>query len=410
MHATIIVGTNLHPMPKVDPDIETFARIKVIGVGGSGSNAVNHMVNCKVGGVEFIAINTDSQDLHNSQANKKIHIGKNITHGLGAGANPDIGKRAAEETIEQLQSAVKGANMVFIAFGAGGGTGTGAAPIVAKVAKESGALTVGVVTKPFYFEGAQRMRAAESGIEELRKNVDALIMIPNDRLLGIIDKNTTMRSAFAMCDDILRQAVEGISDLIITPGDINLDFADIRSVMHEAGSALMGIGSASGENRAVEAAKMAINSPLLDLSIEGAHGVLFAIAGGEDLTLMEAQDAAKVITESVHKDAKIIFGTISDSRLKKNEIKITVIATGFPQLGDIRTSEVTTDTTPETPKPDDATNEDAPQRVIFNKQKGEEKKSDPTPIIDDEAPEEKTQDSEEEWSSVPVFLRRSRLK
>ncbi|MDP3989393.1 MAG: cell division protein FtsZ [bacterium] len=397
-------------MPKVDPDIETFARIKVIGVGGSGSNAVNHMVNCKVGGVEFIAINTDSQDLHNSQANKKIHIGKNITHGLGAGANPDIGKRAAEETIEQLQSAVKGANMVFIAFGAGGGTGTGAAPIVAKVAKESGALTVGVVTKPFYFEGAQRMRAAESGIEELRKNVDALIMIPNDRLLGIIDKNTTMRSAFAMCDDILRQAVEGISDLIITPGDINLDFADIRSVMHEAGSALMGIGSASGENRAVEAAKMAINSPLLDLSIEGAHGVLFAIAGGEDLTLMEAQDAAKVITESVHKDAKIIFGTISDSRLKKNEIKITVIATGFPQLGDIRTSEVTTDTTPETPKPDDATNEDAPQRVIFNKQKGEEKKSDPTPIIDDEAPEEKTQDSEEEWSSVPVFLRRSRLK
>jgi len=405
-------------MPKVDPEIETFARIKVIGVGGSGCNAVNHMVNCKVGGVEFLAINTDAQDLHKSQANQKIHIGKNMTHGLGAGANPEVGKRAAEETIEQLQSAVKGANMVFIAFGAGGGTGTGAAPVVAKVAKESGALTVGVATKPFYFEGAQRMRAAESGIEELRKSVDALIIIPNDRLLGIIDKNTTMRSAFAMCDDILRQAVEGISDLITTPGDINLDFADIRSIMHEAGSALMGIGSASGENRSVEAAKMAINSPLLDLSIEGAHGVLFAIAGGEDLTLMETQEAAKVITESVHKDAKIIFGTISDNRLKKNEIKITVIATGFPQRGDTVTipKQTITNEDIEEDEPIVAIEHeeeeiDKPRRVIFNKPKNEEvTPNSSSAIAKENSSQEKEDDSDGEWSSVPPFLRRSRLK
>lgn len=318
-------------MPKVNPEIETFARIKVVGVGGSGGNAINHMINSKVKGVDFIAMNTDAQDLHQSHADKKIHIGKNLTRGLGAGMNPSIGKQAAEETIEEIQGVLKGSDMVFIACGLGGGTGTGAAPIVAKTAKESGALTVGVVTRPFTFEGSQRNRIAMDGLEELRKEVDAIIVIPNDRLLLIIDKNTSASSAFATCDEILRQAVEGISDLITTPGIINVDFADIKAVMQNAGSALMGIGLATGEKRAEEAAKNAINSPLLDLSIQGARGVLFAVAGGDDLTMFEIQEAAKIITESIDRDAKVIFGAIKDEKLKKNEVKVTVIASGFPE-------------------------------------------------------------------------------
>lgn len=317
-------------MPKVNPDIETFARIKVIGVGGSGKNALNHMINTKVKGVEFICMNTDTQDLHHSLASKKIHIGKNLTKGLGAGMNPEIGKKAAEETKAEIQDVIKGADMVFIACGMGGGTGTGAAPIVARAAKEQGILTVAVVTKPFFFEGNNRMKIADKGLEELSREVDAIIVIPNDKLLQIADKNTNFKDAFATCDDVLRQAVEGISDLITTPGIINVDFADIRAIMADAGSALMGIGAASGEKRAEKAALQAINSPLLEVSINGAKGVLFAISGGDDITIHEIQEAAKIITESIDKDAKVIFGTIRDEKLKKGEIKVTVIATSFP--------------------------------------------------------------------------------
>jgi cell division protein FtsZ len=320
-------------MPQIKPEVEAFARIKVIGVGGSGKNATNHMINSKVKGVEFIAINTDAQDLHNSLASKKIHIGKNLTRGLGTGMNPELGKRAAEETKEEIQEALKGADMVFIAYGAGGGTGSGGGPMISKVAKEMGILTVGVVTKPFFFEGIQRMKIAEQSLDELRKGVDALIIIPNDRLLSTISRETTAKAAFSMCDDILKQAVEGISDLITMPGIINTDFADIRAIMENAGSALMGIGIAGGENRAIEAAKSAISSPLLELSIAGAKGVLFSIAGGEDLTMFEIQDAAKLITESIDPNARVIFGTVHDDRLKKNELKITVIASGFTDTG-----------------------------------------------------------------------------
>jgi cell division protein FtsZ len=316
-------------MVKIDPIIESFARIVVIGIGGSGKNAVNHMINSKVKGVGFICMNTDTQDLHHSLADKKIHIGKNLTRGLGAGMDPDVGKRAAEETKSEIQDIIKGADMVFLACGMGGGTGTGAAPIVAKIAKEQGILTVAVVTKPFLFEGSQRMKIAEKGIEDLSKEVDAIIIIPNDKLLQLQDKNITFKDAFATCDGILRQAVEGISDLITMPGVINIDFADIRSVMSNAGSALMGIGVASGEKRAEKAAIQAINSPLLETSINGAKGVLFAISGGDDLTMSEIQEAAKIVTESIDKDARVIFGTIRDEKMRKNELKVTVIATNF---------------------------------------------------------------------------------
>lgn len=317
-------------MPKVNPEIESFARIKVIGIGGSGKGALNHMINSKLQGVEFIAMNTDTQDLHHSLAEKKIHIGKNLTKGLGAGMDPEIGKRSAEETREEVQDVIKGADMVFIAGGMGGGTGTGAAPVVASIAKNEGILTVGVVTKPFFFEGASRMKLAERGLEELEKEVDALIVIPNDRLLSVIDKNTSVKQAFEMCDEVLKQAVEGISDIIRTAGTINLDFADIKRILKDSGTALMGVGRGMGENRAREAATAAVNSPLLDVSIHGAKGVLFAIYGSEDLGMLEVQEAAKIITESVDKDAKIIFGIASDPTLKKDEVKVTVIATGFP--------------------------------------------------------------------------------
>ncbi len=320
-------------MPKLHPDIETFARIKVIGVGGSGKNALNHMISSKIKGVDFIVMNTDTQDLHNSLAEKKIHIGKNLTKGLGAGMNPDVGKRAAEETKSEIQDVIKGSDMIFIACGMGGGTGTGAAPIVARAAKEQGILTIGVVTKPFSFEGNQRTRLAEAGIDELSQEVDAIIIIPNDRLLAVASKDTSFKQAFAMSDEVLRQAVEGISDLITTPGDINVDFADIRAVLSDAGSALMGVGFGAGEDRARKAALDAINSPLLDLSINGAKGVLFAISGGEDLGILEVHEAANIITESVDKDAKVIYGMVRDERLKKGEMKITVIATGFPTDG-----------------------------------------------------------------------------
>ena len=318
---------------QVKPDVESFARIRVIGVGGSGGNAVNHMVTSHVQGVDFVAINTDGQDLHKNKAKRKIHIGKAITRGLGTGMNAEVGKQAADETREEIQEAIKGSDMVFITCGMGGGTGTGAAPIVAKVARELGALTVGVVTKPFSFEGAQRARLAEQGINELRKAVDAVIIIPNDKLLTIVSRETGIKNAFAMCDDILKQAVEGISDLITQTGIINVDFADVRAVMQNAGSALMGIGTGIGEKRAELAARAAINSPLLEVSIHGAKGVLFSIAGGEDLGMLEVQDAANVITEAIDPDAKVIFGAVTDPSLKKGQVRVTVIATGFPEAG-----------------------------------------------------------------------------
>lgn len=324
-------------MPQVKPEVETFARIKVVGVGGSGKNATNHMINAKVKSVDFLAINTDAQDLHHSLAKKKIHIGKNLTKGLGAGMNPEVGKRAAEETKEEIQEALKNSDMVFVAGGLGGGTCTGAGPVVAKIAREMGSLTIGVVTKPFSFEGQSRMRLAEQGLDELSKAVDALVVIPNDKLLAAVGKDTTAKQAFAMCDEVLRQAVEGISDLITMPGTVgNIDFADIRAVLEDAGSALMGIGTASGEKRAEEAAKAAISSPLIDISIHGAKGVLFSIAAGDDLTMWEIQEAAKIITDSVDPNAKIIFGTVKDEKLKKNEIKITVIAANFPDSHNVR--------------------------------------------------------------------------
>lgn len=387
-------------MPKVNPEIETFARIKVIGVGGSGKNALNHMISSKVRGVEFIAMNTDTQDLHNSLAEKKIHLGKNLTQGLGAGMNPEVGKRAAEETKAEIQDSIKGADMVFIACGMGGGTGTGAAPIVARAAKEQGILTVGVVTKPFFFEGNQRMRIAEQGLSELSKEVDAIIVIPNDRLLSISGKDTSLKDAFALCDNVLRQAVEGISDLITTPGIINVDFADIKAVMADTGSALMGIGAASGENRAVSAATEAINSPLLEISINGARGVLFAISGGDDLTMFEVQEAAKVITESIDKDAKVIVGTIKDDRLKKGEVKVTVIATGFPT--DAPKKSLFARETPVQTQPMKEVKEvKEEKKEIHNSLPGDlVKKPEPTIIASD------FDDEGDDWSAVPAFLRR----
>lgn len=385
-------------MPKINPEVESFARIKVIGVGGSGTNAVNHMVNSKVRGVEFIAMNTDSQHLHHSSAEKKLHIGKNLTRGLGTGMDPDVGRRAAEESLEDIQNLIKGGDMIFISGGLGGGTGTGAAPVIAKVAKDQGALTIGVVTRPFQFEGKQRMAIAERGMEELRKEVDAIIVIPNDRILSLITKETTFASAFAMSDEILRQAVEGISNIITIPGIINVDFADIRAVMSNAGNALMGIGSAIGNDRAVEAARSAINSPLLDLSIQGAKGILFTIAGGSDLTMFEVQEAAKVITESIDPEARVIFGAIQDEKLKKDEIKITVIGCNFPEPG-------------WTPITDNRTT----GASFF----GFEKKTETVPISDDNTKpisgrtfvEPKTKEDEsgdDEWSSIPAFLRRKK--
>ncbi len=391
-------------MAKINPDIESFARIKVIGVGGSGKNALNHMISSKVKGVEFIVMNTDTQDLHNSLAEKKIHIGKNLTKGLGAGMNPEVGRRAAEETKAEIQDVIKGADMVFIACGMGGGTGTGAAPIVAQAAKEQGILTVAVVTKPFSFEGNQRMKLAEMGLAELEKEVDAILVIPNDRLLAIAGPDVGFRQAFAICDEVLKQAVEGISELITTPGMINVDFADIRAVMSDAGSALMGIGSASGEGRAQKAALEAINSPLLDLSISGAQGVLFAISGGDDLTIHEIQEAAKIITESIDKDAKVIFGTIKDDKLKKGEMKVTVIATGFPT--DMPKRSLFQSQVAMKPEPTIAT---AHKEEIVTAIKREVpqvnneyiKKADPVKVEDD-----LFIDDTDDWSAVPAFLRR----
>lgn len=315
-------------MLEFDIDMENFARIKVVGVGGGGNNAVNRMIASGLKGVEFVSVNTDKQALFLSQANTKIQIGDKLTKGLGAGANPEIGEKAAKESRDEIEQAIRGADMVFVTAGMGGGTGTGAAPIVAQIAKELGILTVGVVTKPFVFEGRRRMQHAERGIETLKSTVDTLVTIPNDKLLQLTEKRTTMIEAFRIADDVLRQGVQGISDLIAVPGLINLDFADVKTIMLNTGLAHMGIGRASGDKRAEDAAKQAIHSPLLETSIEGAKGVLLNITGGLDLGLHDVNLAAELVQRSVDPDANIIFGAVIDENLK-DEIMITVIATGF---------------------------------------------------------------------------------
>jgi len=420
---------------RVTPEIETFARIRVVGVGGSGSNAVNHMVNSKVKGVEFIAVNTDAQDLHRSLAKRKIHIGKNLTKGLGAGMNPDLGQRAADETRQEIQESLQGSDMVFITCGMGGGTGTGAAPVVAKIAKELGALTIAVVTKPFTFEGAHRSDIAEQGLSQLKKEVDAYLIIPNDKLLSIVEANTSAKSAFALADEILRQAVEGVSDIITTPGEINTDFNDIKTIMEGAGPALMGIGIAEGDNRAKDAAAQAVNSPLLDVSIAGAKGILFVVAGNEDLGIIEVQEAARVISESVDKSARVIFGIMRDEKLKKGQIRIIVIATGFPDqaadgvasgferslfampkpeqeetrgriFNDMLGRGSSRDAAP-TPAPA-APEEEEPKEPVRETPKREEPIVTATPRTDNARPvtPPTVDEDEEAWGAIPSFLRR----
>ena len=312
------------------PLSENFASIKVIGIGGGGGNAVNRMIEEGLGGVEFISINTDAQALILSKAKTRVRIGDKLTRGLGAGGNPEIGRKAAEESADELYEVLRGADMVFITSGMGGGTGTGGAPVIAQVAKELGALTIGVVTRPFTFEGSRRIQAAESGIEALKSQVDTLIVIPNDRLLQIVDKRASLQDAFGMADDVLRQGIQGISELITVPGLINLDFADVRTIMSEGGAALMAVGRASGEDRARVAADEAISSSLLDVTIDGARGILFNVTGGPNMSLFEVNEAAAIIKETAHPDVNLIFGAVIDENMA-DEVRITVIATGFEQ-------------------------------------------------------------------------------
>jgi cell division protein FtsZ len=320
----------LFMMPLKKPTIENVANIKVVGVGGSGNSALNRMMEAKIKGVEFIAINTDAQALHYSGAPTKLHIGQALTRGLGAGMDPNVGQQAAEESREDIHELLKGSDMVFVTCGFGGGTGSGAGPLIAEIAKETGALTVAVVTRPFSFEGQQRMTLAEEAIAELTDRVDASVVIPNDRLLQIIDKKTSLLDAFKVVDDVLRQGVQGISDLITQHGMVNVDFADIKAIVQNAGSALMGIGRAEGENRAVEAARAAIESPMMDVTIDGARGIVFNITAGDDLRMFEVEEAARVITENADPHAKVIFGAVIDTEeVAEGEMKITVVATGF---------------------------------------------------------------------------------
>jgi cell division protein FtsZ len=325
-------------MAEILPEVDTSARIKVIGCGGGGGSALNRMIEAKMQGVEFVVINTDAQALLHSKAAQRIHIGRETTRGLGAGADPEVGRKAAEESEKEIYEAVKGADMVFITLGQGGGTGTGAAPLVAAAAREAGALVVAIVTKPFTFEGERRRRVAESGIASLKESVDTLIVIPNDRLLQMIDRKTSLVDAFGIVDEVLQQGVQGISNLITIHGLINLDFADVKAIMSDAGSALMGIGRASGDNRAVEAARQAIDSPLLETSVEGAQGVLFNITGGRNMTMHEIDEAAKAITDAVDPEANIIFGAVLDENMD-DDLQITVVATGFDGNRPIRRPE-----------------------------------------------------------------------
>lgn len=367
-------------------DMDQLARIKVIGVGGGGSNAVNRMIENGLQGVEFIAVNTDAQALHLSKAEHKLQLGGKLTRGLGAGANPDVGKKAAEESREQLEGLLAGADMVFITAGMGGGTGTGAAPVIAEIAREIGALTVGVVTRPFTFEGRRRSSQAAGGIASLKEKVDTLIVIPNDRLLEIVDKNTPMLEAFREADNVLRQGVQGISDLIAVPGLINLDFADVKTIMSDKGSALMGIGVATGENRATEAAKKAISSPLLETSIEGAQGVLMNITGGSNLSLYEVHEAAEIVSGASDQEVNMIFGSVINENLK-DEIIVTVIATGFDDQD-----------TPKTSKPQ------RPGKPVIGKKQSVQVQQDENSYAD----RQPQQQESVETLDIPTFLRNRR--
>ena len=387
-------------LAQLKPPFETFARIKIFGIGGGGNKAIQRMMESNIHGVEFVAVNLDAHDLNVASTPTKILIGKNLTRGLGAGMNPAFGREAAEQSRDELHEVIKGSDMIFIAAGLGGGTGTGASPIVAEIARDAGALTVGIVTKPFSFEGAARARIAEEGWKNLREKVDALITISNDRLFSIIDRKTPLLEAFMKVDDILRQGVQGISDLITIPGLINVDFADVRTIMANSGSALMGIGHASGEDRAIEAAKMAINSPLLDVSIDGAKGVLFNVAGGSDLAMSEINEAAKIITENIDPDGKVIFGAVHDNRLKKGEIKITVIATGFGNGQTINPRKPHIETVPfinpinDSAKPGNGSESQTPS--YFDEPDETPKKKE---IVDDSV-------EDEEMFDIPAFIRR----
>jgi len=316
-------GLYATPVPNGQPVL------RVVGVGGAGSNAVNRMIEAEVGGVDFVAVNTDLQSLQGSSAPTTLHIGSDITRGLGSGSDPDIGRQAAMEDADKIKTLLRGSDMVFITAGSGGGTGTGAAPVVARIARELGALTVGIVTKPFGFEGTRRMQQAERGVQSLAEEVDTLIVVPNNRLLSVLDKGTSMVDAFRVADDVLRQGVQGISDLITLPGLINLDFADVRTIMSDAGNALLGIGMGTGEKRALEAAQQAVSSPLLETSVEGARSILLSITGGSDLSLYEVSEAAKAVQEAAHPDANIIFGAMVDEKLAEGQVWVTVVATGY---------------------------------------------------------------------------------
>ncbi len=395
-------------MAEVKPEIETFAKIKVVGVGGGGGSAINRMIENGIKGVEFVAINTDIQALHYNKAGEKIHIGKTVTRGLGAGMNPDLGKGAAEESQNEIREALKGCDMVFVTCGLGGGTGSGASPIVAQVARDLGALTVAVVTKPFIFEGGQRKNIADRAFADLADKVDTIITISNDKLLQVIDKRTSLLEAFAIADDVLRQGVQGIAEIITVPGVINADFADVKAVMANAGSALMGIGQASGENKAIEAAKAAINSNLLDMSIDGARGIVFTITGGPDLSMNEVSDAAKVITSAADEDAKIIFGAVIDEKMK-DQIKITVVATGF----DGKSKGVKTELKSYTPNPfieSENEKDSGPASALWGDKKAKVQtiKNIPLkPLVEkrvEKAPELELE--EEDDLSVPAFIRK----
>lgn len=381
-------------MEKKSSDLDNFAVIRVIGVGGSGNSALTRMINSKLRGVDFVAINTDAQALAFNEAPIKIQIGKDTTRGLGAGADPEIGRKSVEENKEEVFEALQGSDMVFVTCGMGGGTGTGAAPFVAEIAKELGALTVGVVTKPFSFEGQRRRRIAEAGIAEMKEKVDTLITIPNDRLLQVIDKKTSLFDAFGIVDDVLRQGVQGIADLITLHGIINVDFADVKAIMSDAGSALMGIGHGSGDNRAIEAARAAIDSPLLELSIDGAKGILFNITGGPDLGMYEIDEAAKAITEAADADANIIFGAIIDEAMQ-GEVKITVIATGFEsEHTRVTRAPISRETRPQ----------DIPSSQIIRRHE----EPAPTPTVVQPLPqvEPRIEDDDEDELEVPAFIRR----
>lgn len=393
-------------MAQVKPDLETFAKIKVVGIGGSGCNAISRMIASKIEGVEFIAINTDSQDLHFSEAPTKINIGKNLTRGLGAGMNPEIGKQAAQENIDEIKDSLKGADMVFVTCGMGGGTGTGGASVVANAARETGALTVAVVTRPFSFEGAQRAALADEGLNSLKDQVDTLIVINNDRLLQVIDRKTSLINAFKVVDDVLRQGVQGISDLVVQPGIVNVDFADINAVMREAGSALMGIGNSTGEERAMEAARTAINSPLLDISIDGARGVLFSVSGGDDLAMSEINDAAKVITDSINPDAKVIFGAVMDEKLKKGEVKVTVIATGFADMPVNATEELDFSAGSANEARSENNNNERQTRIpIQKKEEKKEGKKEEKKGNNGTSKKTEGESDEEDWD-IPAFIRK----